>query len=805
MSPQQGQTLSHYRLIEKIGEGGMGVVWRARDTSLDRDVALKVLPDSVADDPGRLARLEREAKALAALNHPNIVAIHSIEEDRAVRFFTMELVQGADIAKLIPNGGLPLDTFFKIAPQVADALGAAHERGITHRDLKPANVMVNSEGRVKVLDFGLAKAPSRAADGSKPATGTRTLPLTREGTVVGTAPYMSPEQLKGLPPDPRSDVFSLGVMMYEMATGRRPFRGETGPELSSSILRDSPPPVHEVRETLPPHLGRVIRRCLEKDPERRYQTAKEVRNEITALKEELASAGPGGKTQPAAIDLKPARSRRRTVIVGAAAVALVIAVIITARLAGFGTSSPAGPPRFTSLAVLPFENLMNDPEQDYFVDGMQEALITDLAKIEGLRVISRGSTRRYRDSGKPIPEIAAELGVDALVEGSVLRAGGQVRITAQLIDGSSDEHLWADDYDRDLENILVLLSEVARAIAAEIEITLTPRQEAAFALAGSVHPDAHEAYLRGDHLLQRMTPAAFRDALPFFQRAVEIDPSFAQGWSRLALCHFVLVFFGVAPADETIPLSRAAAARALELDDRNAGAHGALGGLALFFDWDWETAGRELELAVRLAPTDSMIRHGYADYLGVMGDMEGSLEQVMLGRRYDPMGLLANGVVLGHLFMAGRYEQVAAEGPAIEERFPGNPTVGNFQAAALWELGRYDEAIDKRAAYLGEDHPLVQTLRRGLAEGGPTVAMRLNAERLDELSRTVSISPHEVARCYAQAGELDSAFEWLERAFQNRTPQLLHVVMDPRYAALRADPRYGELLRRIGFPETGPR
>jgi tetratricopeptide (TPR) repeat protein len=302
-----------------------------------------------------------------------------------------------------------------------------------------------------------------------------------------------------------------------------------------------------------------------------------------------------------------------------------------------------------------------------------------------------------------------------------------------------------------------------------------------------------------------MTPSAFREALPFFQRAVEIDPSFAQGWSRLAMCHFVQVFFEMAPADEMIPLSRAAAERSLELDDRNAGAHGALGGLALYFDWDWETAGRELELAIRLAPTDSMVRHGYADYLGVMGDVEGSLEQVMLGRLYDPMGLLANGVVLGHLFMAGRYEEVLAEGTALEKRFPDNPTIRNFQAAALWELGRYGEAVDKWAEYLGEDSLLVQTLRRGLAAGGPEEAMRLNAKRLAELSRTARVSPFDVARYYAQAGELDPAFKWLERAFQDRTPRIVHMRFDPRFAVLRADPRYGELLRRIGFPVAAPR
>jgi TolB-like protein len=803
MPLRPGQTLSHYELAAEIGEGGMGVVWRARDTSLDRDVALKILPDDLVDDPERLARLQREAKTLAALNHPGIVTIHSVEEEAGIRFFTMELVQGTDLATLIPKQGFPLNDLLRVAEQVADALGAAHEADIVHRDLKPGNVMVGAGGRVKVLDFGLAQRRTPPTAGDDAASRTETLPLTKEGTVLGTAPYMSPEQVQGQVLDARSDIFSLGVMLFEMATGKRPFGGKSSAELISSILRDAPPPADELRDGLPRHLGRIIRRCLEKDPERRYQSAREVRNEIAALREELA-AGPGGVRGTAEVTAAGGSRQRRNLALGVIVTVVVLAAVIVGGWIWKGAGGQAEPAaqRFDSIAVLPFQNLMNDPEQDYFVAGMHEALITNLSKIDTLRVISRTSVERYKDARISLPEIAAELGVDALVEGSVLRADGQVRITAQLIHGQTDEHLWAEDYDRELENILDLFSEVARAIAAEIEITLTPGQSELLASSGTVDPEAYEAYLRGNHHFARMRPAEFSVALPYFLKAVEVDPTFAAGWSSLSGTYTVLAFFGMKPAEEVVPLARSAAERALMLDQKNGEAHAVLGTLALYFDWDWETAALELELALELAPTNPYAHHSYADYLGVMGDLDASVRQVELGRQYDPVGLLANGVVLGHLFMAGRYEEVLTEGAKAEELFPDHHTICNFQAWALWMLGRYDESVDKHAQYLGEEHPLVKTLRSGLAEGGPELARRKNAERLVELSASASVPPHNIARDYALAGDLDSTFEWLERAFSERTPQLLHMTFDPRYEDLKSDPRYEELLRRIGFPET---
>jgi serine/threonine protein kinase len=423
-----GKTLSQFRLTARLGAGGMGEVYLAEDTRLKRKVAIKVLPEEMADDPQRLERFQREAEAIAALNHPNIVAIHEVGEADAVHFLVMELVEGQQLGEVIPGGGLTLDKLFGYAIPLADALAAAHDKGILHRDLKPGNVMVNEEGRVKVLDFGLAKLRERA-DKEGDQTHLATDSITQEGLILGTAAYMSPEQAEGKTIDHRSDIFSLGVVLYEMATGKRPFKGDTNLSLLSSILKDKPQPVSEVKTGLPRHLGRIILRCLEKDPERRPQSAKDVRNELEGLKGEVVS----GEivTGPTTTAPTPTAGKKMGLIAAGVALA-VVALVVAFLLSRPPSTTPVEPgrPQIRSLAVLPLDNLTGDPEQEFFVDGMTEALITDLSKIGSLKVISRTSIMQYKDVQKPLPEIGRELNVDGIVEGSVQRAGDRVRISA---------------------------------------------------------------------------------------------------------------------------------------------------------------------------------------------------------------------------------------------------------------------------------------------------------------------------------------------------------------------------------------
>ena len=572
-----GRSLGHYRITAAIGAGGMGEVYRATDTKLGRDVAIKVLPAAMAQDAERLARFEREARSLASLNHPNIVTIYAVEEADGIRFLAMELVEGETLDTLLAPGGLPLPRFFEIAVPLADALSAAHERGIVHRDLKPANVMVTREGRVKVLDFGLAKL--EAADSHPDLTSTPTesrANLTSEGQVFGTVAYMSPEQARGGKVDARSDVFSLGVVLYQMVTGERPFQGASAVDMISSILRDTPPSVTDRRGDLPPHLARILRRCLEKDPRDRYQTSRDVYNELRDLRNETSSAPAAPSPRPeAVVGRRRAPAARARPGSGAPWAAAVAAVLLGVALyAGQRSELPPAsrapqtgsePPAIRSIAVLPLDNYSGDPGQDYFAEGMTDELTSDLATISQLRVISRGSAMQFKGANRPpTPEIAKTLNVDAIVEGSVLRAGDRVRITAQLIDARADRHLWAKSFERSSRDVLALQDELASAIAREIHVQLTPAEESRLTRAPSVNPEAYDAYLKGRYFFNRPSDENLSKAIAQFEEAIRLDPSFAPAFSGLSDAYLWAGYNeGVLTASEARPKAKAAAEKAI--------------------------------------------------------------------------------------------------------------------------------------------------------------------------------------------------------------------------------------------------
>jgi TolB-like protein/tRNA A-37 threonylcarbamoyl transferase component Bud32 len=494
-----GQTLGRYRIVEKLGAGGMGEVYRAHDEQLKRDVAIKVLlADTLADDHAR-KRFRKEAETLSKLNHPNIAQIHDFGSQDELDFLVMEQVPGESLKDKLDQGSLPEKELIRLGGQIADALQEAHERGVVHRDLKPGNVKLTAKGQAKVLDFGIAKLLQSVTEAT-------TQTFTETHSLAGTLPYMSPEQVRAEPVDARSDLYSFGVMLYQMATARRPFEEKVSTVLSDAILHQAPPAPRTVNRKLSVGLENIILKCLEKEPERI----------------DLERLGAG---IPVAA---PARARPWTRRLWFAAVGVVA---LAALLVGWNVGGlrdqllgrPA-PGDITSIAVLPLENLSGDPEQDYFADGMTEALITDLSKIGALKVISRTSVMQYKETKKPLPEIAQELNVDAVVEGSVLREGERVRISAQLIEARTDQHLWAQRYERNLTSILALQSEVARAIASEIRIAVTPAEEARLASARSVNPEAHEAYLKGRYYWNQRTAEGFRKAVEYFQQAIEADP-----------------------------------------------------------------------------------------------------------------------------------------------------------------------------------------------------------------------------------------------------------------------------------------
>jgi TolB-like protein len=602
--------------------------------------------------------------------------------------------------------------------------------------------------------------------------------------------------------DARADLYSFGVMLYEMATGDRPFVGDTSADLASAILTNPPRPLEELRPDLPWRMSSIVERCLQKEPKRRAQSALDLQHELEDFRQELGSQSrqPASAEQPDEAGPRFSRSRRRLLVgVSFAGLAIVVAVMIFF-FQRLGTHLESKTTSIHSLAVLPFDNLMNDPAQEYFVDGMHEALLTDLAKMESVRVISRTSVMRYREAPVPIKEIARELDVDAVIEGSVLRSGNRVRITAQLIDGASDEHLWAESYDRDLEDVLELLSEVSRAIAGEIHVVIASVTETGEVESPKVKPEAYEAYLQGRHVFNEWNWESRAQGIELLQRAVELDPNLAPAWSALAIAKFFRVFAGLGPERDGVREARAAAHRALELDPDLGGAHAVLGFISLYSDWDWPAAERELERALALSPNDSNVRHGYADYLLVMGKLEASLEQTRLGRSYDPLSPISHQIVLYHALMAGHFDEVIVEGRQTLDKFPDFRSPHGRMGDALWVLGRYEEALAEYKARWGPESDSFRTFSEAFERSGPAGAWKELADRLVERARPETIHPITIAKRYALAGENDSAFEWLEKAYSARSAMLLHTPFSPEFDSLRSDPRFNALMRRIGIP-----
>ena len=787
-----GQRLGHFRVVEKIGAGGMGVVYRAHDEQLDRDVAIKVLPAGSFRDPSARARLLREARTASKLNHPHICTIHEVGEAEGQAYIAMELVEGQALSARLAGGALPVEQVLRYGLQLADAVAHAHERGIIHRDLKSANVIITPEGRAKVLDFGLAK---RLSGEEVAEATTQTMDsLTGPGAVVGTLAYMAPEQLRGQPADARSDVWALGVVLYEMAAGQRPFQGKTGFELSSAILSQPPPPLPPA---VPSELWPVTERCLVKEPGQRYQRAGEVRAALEAVQ--------SGAAIPAWPAWKYALSRRRWLAL-AAALAAVLAVVAALDVGGLRGRllGGAATPQLRSVAVLPLANLSGDPQQDYFAEGMHDALITDLAKLSGLqRVIARRSVLRYQKTDKPLRQIARELGVDALITGSVVREGDRVRITAQLINAATEEQVWAERYERELRGVLSLQNEIVAAVAREVKLRLTPQEQARLASARPVNPEAYEAYLKGRFHADKLSREELNTGLRYFQLALEKDPNYALAYVGIAYVWQMLGDAGFLPPRETVPKWKAAMEKALALDDTLAEAHASLGSYRFLREWDWAAGEREYRRAIQLNPNYAEAHFAYSDFLMVMGRTEEWKAEIQRSLELDPLSFFFECFYGWHLVYVRRYDEAIGVFRKVLAAQPGFSSAHMGLWGAFYKKGMYQEALaaaKKFFAVLG-DREVVESLDRAGAEAGYRGAMKRAGDALAARSERSHVPGVRIARVYAHAGENDRALDWLEKAYERRETPMVHIGVGWDWDGLRSEPRFQSLLRRMKLPQ----
>jgi TolB-like protein/Tfp pilus assembly protein PilF/predicted Ser/Thr protein kinase len=777
-SLQKGSTIAgKYKIIEELGRGGMGVVYKTEDTKLRRTVALKFLPPELTHIPDVKERFMREAQAAAALDHPNICTVYEFDEDEEKSFISMAYIQGQNLRKKIESGPLELEEALRIATQVAEGLQEAHKKGVVHRDIKSGNIMIDARGQAKIMDFGLARM-------------TGTTLLTQEGAAIGTIAYMSPEQARGKEVDHRTDIWSLGVVLYEMLTGKLPFKGDHEQAVVYSILKEKPEPISGLKSDIPVSIEQVVSKALEKDKDKRYQQVEELLDDLKSI-----SAGIVPEEIKARLRKAKLRKRKRALLYGGVS-GLVIAAVVIALLFFTGPAEA-----INSIAVLPLENLTGDAEQEYLVDGVTDELIGQLGQISALRVISRQSVMRYKGSDKTLPKIARDLNVDALVEGSVQQVGNSVRIRVQLIDALPEErNLWGETYESAKTDLLMLYSEMAQAIADKIKVSLTAEESTRLTKTRrQVDPEAYEAYLKGQFHWNKFNEQDIEIALQYYELALDKDPNYAPAYAGIASYWGAMSYFGMLTS-EIMPERMAALEKCLELDSMLPEAHDALAGTATWFEFDWDKAEREFLLTMGLNPNNAGTRIFYGLFLTGMGRFEEAKKQMEIGLELDPLNAMHQGY-LGNAFLRARqFDQAIAQ---YKKSLALQPDFADSISGLLecyHQKGMYKEALEvARKFFNARDYDdLLEAFNHGNEEGGYKEAMRQAAEAwAAQSNRAYSM---RIATLYIYAGEKDRALDWLEIAFQERMQNLVYLNVQPKWDPLRDDPRFQDLIRRMHFP-----
>ncbi len=738
-----GRVVSHYKILQHIGGGGMGVVYKAEDNRLKRTVALKFLPAELTRDPEAKQRFIHEARAASALDHPNICNVHDIgETDDGHMFIVMAYYEGESLQKRIERGPVPVGDTVDIAIQILQGLANAHEHGIIHRDIKPANILVTCDGTVKIVDFGIAKLTGSAM-------------LTKTGSTLGTVAYMSPEQARGDVVDHRSDLWSLGVVIYELLTGRLPFRGEHEQASIYSILNEDPRPLGNLSGAISVELNHAVQKMLQKDPDRRPQEATDALAGLMSMKRKLEA------------------ERKQD-------------------------SAAADEPQ-PSIAVLPFVNMTADPDNEYFSDGLAEELINALSQLDGLHITARTSAFRFRGKDIDIRDIGNQLNVSTVLEGSVRKAGTRLRITAQLINVADGFHLWSEKYDREVEDIFDIQDEISSAIVEKLKVKLFGEERARLGKHYTDNFEVYDIYLKGRYFLSALTVEGIKRSLGYFQEAIQKDPGFALAHTGMAAVYYVHAVLALVPSVEAMPRAQSHLLKALELDESLAEAHAWLGEVNLVYNWDWSAAEKNLKRAIELKPNSLEAHQFYADYLIATGRMDEALTEIERARDLDPLSTLPDSIVAYHLFVSRRFER------AIEHCRKMISTEPSFLLQihlwrALYEMNLLNEAFmeGKKLFLLFVSLEVADLMDCVYGESGYTAAMLAAAQKLAELSAQRYVSPYLIATLFFQTEDDDETLRWLEKAYEERDQRIYITGIDPGWDRIRTLPRFIALLRKVG-------